>query len=54
VPPCFLFLGRSFELFSQLGQIVEQQDQIVNERALKRFANEIVAVIEELGMKRVE
>src|SRR5262245_12855096 len=49
-----LFLRAGPKLTGQTGQIIEQMNQIVNERFLKRFMHKIIAIFQEFIVQGVE
>src|SRR6267378_440187 len=49
-----LLLRDGGELFAQSVEMVEEIDQIMDERFLERFVQKIVAILEQFGMKRVK
>ena len=46
--------ARLLELPGDRAQVVEQNEQIANERLLERIAHEIIAVADQFLMKRIE
>src|SRR5215468_11238635 len=49
-----LFISGHRNLFAKSVQMIVEINEIVNEWLLQRFVQEIVAIFEQLGMKRVE